>query len=144
MFKKRLTACVLVQNGWVVQSIGFKRYLPIGTLDVTIEFLNKWGIDEIIILDIDATVQGRQPDFERIKRISKKNFAPLAVGGGIRDVEDMRHLVHSGADKIVVNTVALDCPKIITSGADIFGAQCIVVSMDVRRHPDVRYDVYRY
>lgn len=143
MLKKRLTACVVVKNGWVVQSIGFKRYLPIGTLDVTVEFLNKWGIDEIVILDIDATIQKREPDCNRIARVSKKNFAPLAVGGGIRDVEDMRRLVHSGADKIVINTIALEHPQIISEAAEILGAQCIVVSIDVRKNDDGYYEVYR-
>lgn len=143
MFKKRLTACVIVKNGRVVQSIGFKRYLPVGTLDVTVEFLNKWGIDEIVILDIDATAQGRRPDCEGIARISKKNFAPLAVGGGIRTIEDMRQLVHSGADKIVINMVAFDRPGIISEAADVLGAQCIVVSIDVRKESDGSYQVYR-
>lgn len=143
MFKKRLTACVVVKDGWVVQSVGFKRYLPVGTLDVTVEFLNKWGIDEIVILDIDATAQGRRPNYELIERISKKNFAPLAVGGGIRDVEDMRRLVHSGADKIVINTIALERPQIITEAADVFGTQCIVVSIDARKDQNGIYEVYR-
>lgn len=143
MLKKRLTACVIVKDGRVVQSIGFKRYLPVGTLDVTVEFLNNWGIDEIVILDMDATAQGRRPDYDRIARISKKNFAPLAVGGGIRTVEDMRRLVHSGADKIVINTVALNRPGIISEAADVFGAQCIVVSIDVRKNSDGKFEVYR-
>lgn len=143
MLKKRLTACVIVKDGWVVQSLVFKRYLPVGTLDVTVEFLNKWGIDEIVILDMDATAQGRRPDCERIARISKKNFAPLAVGGGIRSIEDMRQLVHSGADKIVINTIALERPEIITQAADVLGAQCIVVSMDVRKNANGKYEVYK-
>lgn len=143
MLKKRLTACVIIKNGWVVQSISFRKYLPVGTLDVTVEFLNKWGIDEIVILDIDATAQGRRPDCERIARISRKNFAPLAVGGGIRSIDDMRRLVHSGADKIVINTVAFDRPGIISEAADVFGSQCVVVSMDVRKEADGSYLVYR-
>lgn len=143
MLKKRITACVIVKDGRVVQSIGFKRYLPVGSLDVTVEFLNRWGIDEIVILDMDATAQRRHPDCERIQRISRKNFAPLAVGGGIRTVEDMRRLVHSGADKIVINTIAFERPEIITEGADVFGSQCIVVSMDVRKNLDGTYQAFR-
>lgn len=143
MLKKRLTACVIVKDGRVVQSIGFERYLPVGSLDVTVEFLNQWGIDEIVILDMDATRQDRRPDCRRIEQISRKNFAPLAVGGGIRDVEDMRRLIHSGADKIVINTIALERPQIITEAAEIFGAQCIVVSMDVRRNKDGKYEIYK-
>jgi cyclase len=143
MLKKRLTACVIIKDGRVVQSIGFKKYLPVGNLDITVEFLNQWGIDEIVILDMDATAQGRRPDCERIARISKRNFAPLAVGGGIRTIEDMRQLVHSGADKIVINAIALERPSIITEAADVFGAQCIVVSIDVRKNSDGTYEVFR-
>lgn len=143
MLKKRFTACVIVKDGRVVQSIGFKRFLPVGSLEVTVEFLNQWGIDEIVILDMDATAQGRRPDCERIARISKKNFAPLAVGGGIRTIEDMRQLVHSGSDKIVINTISLERPQIITQAADVFGAQCIVVSIDVRKNSDGEFEVYK-
>ncbi len=143
MLKKRLTACVIVKDRRVVQSIGFNRFLPVGSLDVTVEFLNQWGIDEIVILDMDATAQGRRPNYEQIKKISKRNFAPLAVGGGIRDVEDMRQLIHSGADKIVINTIAFERPQIITEAAAVLGTQCVVVSMDVRKKSDGTYEVFR-
>lgn len=143
MLKKRITACVIVKDGWVVQSIGFKRFLPVGRLDITIEFLNKWGIDEIVILDIDATPQGRRPNCKLIEEISKKNFAPLTVGGGIRDVEDMRQLVHSGADKIAINTIAFERPQIISEAAAVLGQQCVVVSIDVRKNADGSYEVFR-
>jgi cyclase len=133
MLKKRITALLVVKDGRVVQSIGFKRYLPVGTLSVAVEFLNRWGIDEIVIVDIDATKNNRRPDFDLVREVSKKNFVPLTVAGGIRRVEDMRTLVHSGADKIAINSIAIDRPPIIHEAAQVFGVQCIVVSMDVRK-----------
>jgi imidazole glycerol-phosphate synthase subunit HisF len=142
MLKKRITALLVVKDGRVVQSIGFKCYLPVGRLSVAVEFLNRWGIDEIVIVDIDATPGKRRPDFELIREVSKKNFVPLTVGGGIRGVEDMRTLVHSGADKVAINTVALDDPRIIEKAAQVFGNQCIVVSMDVRKARTGIYEVY--
>lgn len=142
MLKKRITAVLIVRDGIVVQSIGFQRYLPVGSLDVAVEFLSKWGIDEIVILDITATRQERRPNFDAIKRISSKAFVPVTVGGGIRDLEDIRQLIHAGADKISINSEALRHPAFISAASAVFGDQCIVVSMDVRRKDDGRYEVF--
>jgi cyclase len=138
MLKKRIVACVVVKDGIVIQSIGFKRYLPVGDLGITLKFLDKWGIDEIIILDIDA----QRPDFEHVKEVSNQCCVPLSVGGGIRSVEDMVKLISLGADKIVINTLALSTPQNITQGADVLGKQCIVVSMDVKKVNHEIYEVF--
>ena len=132
MLKKRISACVIYKDGIVVQSIGFNRYLPVGSPEVTVEFLSEWGIDEIIFLDIRASLDNRGPDFDLIKRISKKCFVPLLVGGGIRNIEDMKLLIHCGADKISINKLAFSEPNIINESAEVLGSQCIVVSMDIR------------
>lgn len=143
MLKKRLTALVVVKNGIVVQSIGFSRYLPIGSVDVTVEFLSKWGVDEIVVLDIDASNTGRSPDVAMIERVSSRAFVPLTVGGGIRSLDDIHQLVHAGADKVSLNTIALEKPAFIQQAADVFGTQCVVVAMDVRRLDSGRYEVFR-
>lgn len=142
MLKKRITAVLVVKDQVLVQSIGFRRYLPVGSVDVSVEFLSKWGIDEIILLDISATPQRQAPRFDVIERISNRVFVPLTVGGGITTLEDVRKLVHAGADKVSINTAALVNPQFVTEAAKVFGVQCIVVSMDVRRHPDGRYEVF--
>ncbi|MEK7663923.1 MAG: imidazole glycerol phosphate synthase cyclase subunit [Patescibacteria group bacterium] len=141
MLKKRIVATLIIKDGIVVQSVGFKKYLPIGSIGVCIEFLNKWGIDEIILLDIDKTRQGKGPDFKLITEVSKKSFVPLTVGGGIRNLDDMRKIIREGADKISINALALKNPSIIKKAAEIFGNQCIVVSMDVKRK-NGKYEVY--
>jgi len=133
MLKKRIIATLTLLNGKVVQSVDFARYLPIGDPGVSVEFLNRWGIDEIVVLDMFATREGRGPGVEAIQAISENGFVPLTVGGGIKTIEDMRALIHSGADKIAINTIAIDTPEIITKGAAVFGDQCIIVSMDVKK-----------
>lgn len=142
MLKRRVTAVLVVKDQIVVQSIGFRRYLPVGSIDVSVEFLSKWGIDEIILLDISATPQQQAPRFDTIERISSRVFVPLTVGGGITTLQDIRQLVHAGADKVSINAAALAAPRFVTEAADVFGVQCIVVSMDVRRHADGRYEVF--
>ena len=109
-----------------MQSIGFNRYLPVGNPEVAVEFLNSWGVDEIVVLEIEKTI-----DVELVSRLAKKSFVPLAVGGGIQSVEHMRELIAGGADKLVINTAAKEDPGLITQAAAVFGDQCIVVSIDV-------------
>jgi len=142
MLCRRIIATLVIKNGWVVQSIGFKKYLPVGSVDVSIEFLNQWGIDEIVLLDIDATPEGREPNYELIQRVSKKNFVPLTVGGGIKNVQVMRKLIQSGADKISLNQAALHNPSLIEEAATVLGRQCLVVSMDVKRITKSRYEIF--
>lgn len=130
MLKKRITATLVVKDGIVVQSIGFKRYLPIGKPSIALEYLSTWGIDEIILLDISATVNSRQPDYEMIRNASAKCFVPLTVGGGISNVEHIKELMHCGSDKVAINHAAIYQPELITAAAEIFGNQCVVVSID--------------
>ncbi len=134
MLKQRVVAFLPVKNGVVVQSIGFERYLPVGKPRIAVEFLNQWGIDEIILVDIDATREGRLVDLEMIRGLSRVCFVPLTVGGGIRSVADMTEVIHSGADKICINAAAFRTPEIIEGGAETFGSQCIIVSIDARRN----------
>jgi cyclase len=142
MLKQRLVAFLPVKSGIVVQSIGFERYLPVGKPRIAVEFLNQWGIDEIILVDIEATSLGRCVDSEMIRGVSKACFVPLTVGGGIRSVSDMVKVIHSGADKISINTAALRTPELIKQGAEIFGSQCIIVSIDTKRNQNGSYEVF--
>jgi cyclase len=143
MLKKRIAASLVVKNGIVVQSIGFRKYLPVGKPSVAVEFLNLWGIDEIILTDITATTRGNGPDFDMIKKATQKCFVPLTIGGGITNVDHIKELMHSGADKIAINQSALYQPKLITEAANIFGNQSVVVSIDCINTAD-GYRVYDY
>lgn len=130
MLKKRIVANVVVKDGIVVQSINFKKYLPVGKPAIALEFLNNWGIDEIILTDISASKSKLAPNFDLIRQASKKCYVPLTVGGGITNVATIKELMHCGADKISINQAALHQPDLITKAAHIFGDQCIVVSID--------------
>lgn len=123
---KRIIGSLILKSGRVVQSIGFNRYLPVGSPEVAVEFLNSWGVDEIVVLEIEKTI-----DVELVRRLAKKSFVPLAVGGGIRTLEHARELIAGGADKLVINTIAKEDPSFITEAAAVFGDQCIIVSIDV-------------
>ena len=142
MVKKRLIACLLMRDGLIVQSIGFGRYLPIGRPKFPIEFVARWDVDEIVLLDMSATSQGRGPDLSVLEALSRSSFVPLTVGGGIRSADDVRRIIAAGADKVAVNAHAVERPAVITEIADQFGSQCVVVSMDCRREADGTYQVY--
>jgi len=143
MLKKRLIPCLIMQNELLVQSIGFEKYLPIGTAKIAIEFVTNWDVDEIVLLDITATAEGRKPNHDLIKEASKCCFVPLTVGGGISSIEDIKGLIRAGADKISINTMALDEPQFITRAASVFGKQCIVVSIDVQKTSEGGYRVIK-
>ena len=142
MLKKRLVACLLIRDGLIVQSIGYKKYLPIGHPKFPLEFVARWDVDEIILLDMSASSEGRILDPKLLEVLSKSCFVPLTVGGGIKSVSDVRRIIRAGADKVSINTSAIDNPKIITEIADTFGSQCVVVSMDCRLDNDGIHRVY--
>ncbi|MBU0467666.1 MAG: imidazole glycerol phosphate synthase cyclase subunit [Candidatus Omnitrophica bacterium] len=141
MLKKRIVACLIIKNGIVVQSIGFEKYLPVGRADIALEALNMWGIDEIVLLDIDATREKRVIDLEWISKITGKILTPLTIGGGIKTIEDMRRLIHFGADKVSLNKTAIENPDFIAKASKVFGQQCVVVSMDVKK-VNGKYEVF--
>ena len=143
MLKKRVIAIVLVQNGLVVQSIGFREYLPVGNAEIAIEFLNDWGVDEIILLDITATRNSRDPDLSLIQRVAKHCLVPLTVGGGIHRLEQARDLIRSGADKVSFNHSTLTNKEVLFRTADVFGSQCVVASIDAVKTKS-NYRVYDY
>jgi len=131
MLKQRVIGVVLVNaSGIAVQSVGFKRYLPIGSPQIAINYLDRWGIDEIVVLHIDAYQNSKTPSKEIIETYAKECRVPLAVGGGIKSVEDIQQIIAAGADKVVINTSFHDQPELILNAAEIFGSQAIIVSFD--------------
>lgn len=132
MSKKRVIACIIVRNNWAVQSIGFSKYLPVGRPEIAARFLDDWGVDEIVLLDISATPEGRTIDSRLVERVAKSCHVPLAVGGGIRSLDDVRTILQAGADKICINSAAYETPSLVTEAASRFGDQCVIASMDVK------------
>src|SRR5437899_2670548 len=133
MLKKRIIGCLVVKNGIVVQSIGFNKYLPVGKPTIAVEYLNRWGIDEIVLVDISATKNKQQPNYKMYKELSAKCYVPLAIGGGITHIGQVTELMHCGADKVIINKTALEIPDFISQTARVFGNQCVIIAIDVFR-----------
>ena len=134
MSKKRIIGTLVLRDGIVVQSMGFDRYLPVGSPVVAARFLDAWGVDEIILLDITARREGRRISTDLIDRVAQVCHVPLTAGGGICNVDDVRAIIRSGADKIVVNQLIFDDPVAVRAIAESFGIQCVVASLDARPH----------
>jgi cyclase len=107
-----------------------------------VDFFNAWAVDEIVILDVSRTTAQRQKFHDAVSALSKKCFVPLSVGGWVTSVDDMRHLLRIGADKVVINTAAVRRPALLEAAAAVFGSQCVVVSIDVRRNAAGQAEVY--
>lgn len=131
MLKKRVVAVVVVRDGIAVQSIGFKKYLPVGRPEIAVEFFCQWGIDEIVLIDISASKRGDGPDMRMIERVAKKCLVPLTVGGGITQLSHVDQLIHGGADKVSLNNTLHENSGLISEIGKVFGAQSVVVSIDV-------------
>ncbi|UDQ98127.1 imidazole glycerol phosphate synthase subunit HisF [Lentisphaerota bacterium WC36G] len=133
MLAKRIIPCLDVTNGRVVKGVNFVDLIDAGDpVEAAIEY-NKQGADEVVFLDITATSDNRSTMTDVIRRTASQVFIPLTVGGGIRTVEDMREMLNSGADKVSVNSAAVNNPDLIRAGAERFGSQCIVLAIDARR-----------
>ncbi|MDP3265882.1 MAG: imidazole glycerol phosphate synthase cyclase subunit [Sulfuricurvum sp.] len=144
MLKKRVIAAIMVKDGLVVQSIGFERYLPVGKIDIAIEFLEHWDVDEIAIIDIGATNNGNNIDFNSIKKASKKCFLPISAGGGIDNIDTARNILASGADKIIISSAAFTKPSFISECSEIFGDQSIVVCLDIKKMDNGEYRCFTH
>jgi len=114
MLKKRLIGIVLVKDGWVVQSFGYRRYLPLGKPECFVENLDRWGADEIFVLNIDRSTDNIGPDFELLKKLGKLGLdTPIIYGGGIRSLDDGLKVIRLGADRLVVDALMHDDQEII-------------------------------
>lgn len=142
MLKIRVMPTLLHRDVGLVKGVGFDSWRRVGGAMQAIKVYNMREVDELVFLDIAATREGRQPDFRLVDELADECFIPLTVGGGIRNVDDVRRLLQVGADKVAVNTAAVDTPHLVRQIADRFGTQCVVVSIDVRRHADDRLEVY--
>ncbi len=135
MLTKRIIPCLDVTKGRVVKGTSFTDLRDAGDPVDLSAFYYREGADELVFLDIGATPEGRETMAEVVRRVSEQVFIPLAVGGGLRSTGDMRRMLEAGADKISVNTAAVQRPELVAEGAERFGSQCIVVAIDARRVP---------
>ena len=132
MLKKRILASLVVKDGIVVQSLGFNRYLPVGKPEIAVDYLNRWGIDEIAVTVIDASRRG-VVEVDLVRRLSDFCQVPLAYGGGLRNVEQVTEIIQAGADKVILNSAILENTHLISQCADRFGDQCVIASIDAKK-----------
>ena len=144
MFTKRIIPCLDVKNGRVVKGVNFVDLKDAGDPVEIAEAYDKAGADELVFLDITATSDDRGTVVDMVRRVAEKVFIPFTVGGGIRTVEDFKVLLREGADKISINSSAINRPELISEAAEKFGSQCVVVAIDARRREDgTGWNVYK-
>lgn len=144
MLKVRVMPTLLFKDVGLVKGVQFDSWRRVGSAIQAIKVYNMRGVDELVFVDITATREGREPDFATIDELADECFMPMTVGGGVRSVEDVRGLLSVGADKVAINSAAIENPDLIRKVADRFGAQCVVVSIDTRLEPDGRRQVYSH
>lgn len=142
MLKTRIIPTLLYKDMGLVKGIGFDSWRRVGGAMQSIKVYNMREVDELVFLDITATRDNRQPDFNLIDELADECFMPLAVGGGIKTVDDVRKLLNVGADKVVVNSEVSKNQEIISDIANQFGSQCIIVSIDARKTATGTYETY--
>ena len=136
MFTKRIIPCLDVHNGRVVKGVNFVNLRDAGDPVEIAAAYDQAGADELVFLDITASSDARATVVDMVRRVAEKVFIPFTVGGGIRTVDDFRALLREGADKISINSAAIERPELISEAADKFGSQCVVVAIDARRRSD--------
>ena len=136
MFTKRIIPCLDVNNGRVVKGVNFVNLQDAGDPVEIAAAYDKAGADEVVFLDITASSDNRGTVVDMVRKVAEKVFIPFTVGGGIRTVDDFKVLLREGADKISINSSAINTPELIGNAADKFGSQCVVVAIDARRRED--------
>jgi cyclase len=144
MLKIRVMPTLLFKNFGLVKSVQFNSWRRIGSVMQAVKVYNLREVDELVFLDISATPDGHPPDFETVDEIADECFMPLTVGGGVKSVADVRRLLQVGADKVAINTAAVQNPELIQAAAQQFGSQCVVISIDVKKHSNGTYEVFTH
>ena len=129
----RIIGSVLIKNNIAVQSKNFNRYLPLGKPKILIDFLNDWGADEIVVLDIKSSIKDNSFLKENLSVITSNCNTPISAGGGIRNIYDVETFIRRGADKVIINTFGILSPKLINKAAIEFGNQAIIGAIDVKK-----------
>ncbi len=144
MFTKRIIPCLDVNKGRVVKGVNFVDLKDAGDPVEIAKAYDEAGADEVVFLDITASNEQRETVTEMVRKVAANVFIPFTVGGGIRTVEDFRRLLREGADKISVNSAAIDRPELIREAAEKFGSQCVVVAIDAKARPDGGWNIYKH
>ncbi|MEZ0328308.1 MAG: imidazole glycerol phosphate synthase cyclase subunit [Dissulfuribacterales bacterium] len=144
MLKVRIIPTLLWKGTGLVKGMGFDSWRRVGTVLPAIKVYNLREVDELVILDITATNEGKEPDYETIADWAQECFVPVTIGGGIRNLEQIRRLLKCGADKIAINSAAYERPQLISEASNRFGSQCVVVSIDARKTSTGDYECYSH
>ncbi|ADY55078.1 imidazole glycerol phosphate synthase subunit hisF [Syntrophobotulus glycolicus DSM 8271] len=144
MLAKRIIPCLDVHEGRVVKGTNFVQLRDAGDPVELAALYDAEGADELVFLDITASSDGRKTMVDVVHRTAEQVFIPFTIGGGLRSIEDIRTMLRAGADKVSLNTSAVQDPELISRGAHAFGSQCIVVAIDARRTGDGRWEVYTH
>ena len=145
MLTKRIIPCLDVNNGRVVKGINFVNLKDAGDPVAVGEAYSKAGADELVFLDITASNERRATVADMVREVARKVFIPFTVGGGIRTVDDVKAILREGADKVSVNSAAIDRPSLIAEAADKFGSQCVVLAIDAKRRSDGSgWNIYKH
>ncbi len=136
MLTKRIIPCLDVNNGRVVKGINFVNLKDAGDPVLVGEAYSKAGADELVFLDITASNERRATVADMVREVAKKVFIPFTVGGGIRTVDDVKAILREGADKVAMNSAAIERPELIAEAADKFGSQCVVIAIDAKKRAD--------
>lgn len=142
MYRARVIPCLLLQDGGLVKTVKFKRPRYLGDPINAVKIFNEKEVDELVFLDIVAGRQGWEPPFDLLGQVTSECFMPLCYGGGVRSLEHMRRLFSLGIEKVALNTGAVESPELVSQAADRFGAQSVIVSIDVKRRLLGRPAVY--
>ncbi len=142
MLKNRIIPCLDVANGRVVKGVNFENLVDAGDPVLQAEFYSKSGADELCFLDITASHENRATIFNMVKQVAKVCFIPFTVGGGVREVDDIRQLLLCGADKVSINSAAVYNPELVREASRKFGKQCIVVAIDAKKNQQGGFDVF--
>ncbi len=143
MLTKRIIPCLDVDHGRVVKGVNFVNLKDAGDPVEAAAAYDAAGADEVVFLDITASVDARKTVVDMVRRVAERVFIPFTVGGGIRTVEDFKALLREGADKISINSAAINRPELISEAADKFGSQCVVVAIDARQRADGGWNIYK-
>jgi len=143
LLKKRIIPVLFIKNSIVVQSISFKTYRPIGCPEITVDFLIRWGADEIIIVDLDAAYGVYQVNFEMIRNIASRIDIPLSYGGGLKNLEDVQGVFQAGADKVIFNKALHENKAMVQEIVHRYGSQAVIGSYDIK-YDEAEWKVFDY
>jgi cyclase len=144
MLKNRIIPCLDVKNGRVVKGVNFGNLIDAGDPVSQAKFYYEEGADELCFLDITASIEKRDIIIEVVKKVAQSCFIPFTVGGGIKNLDDFSNLLQNGADKVSVNSAAINNPQLIAKAANKFGSQCVVVAIDAKKNSQGNYEIFTH